>query len=139
MKKVSAAKLISAVLFSSFAMSVFAAEKLDIQQDSANQFVGSYQADEHLIAFDSSLEADAVQFTINIDGSSRVARFDLQDTQLEFTTGDKAMSKKEQELMYDTAKTLVDYVNNQQEHEFNDHLVVLVGVMNYWSSMSSVN
>ncbi len=139
MNKVAAAKILSAFLISALSVTAFASEKLDIQRDSDKQFTGSYQADEHLVEFDSSLQNDSVEFTIEIDGLARVAKFDLQGTQLELTAGEGAVSAKEQELMYDTAKTLVDYVNKQPSHALNDHLVVLVGAMNYWSNVNSVN
>lgn len=139
MNKFAAVKFLSVLLVSAVSMTAFATEKLEIQHDSDKQFVGSYQADEHLVEFDSSLQNDSVEFTIEIDGAARVAKFDLQGTQLELTSGEGAVSAKEQELMYDTARTLVDYVNKQQSHALNDHLVVLVGAMNYWSNMNSVN
>jgi hypothetical protein len=134
-----AGRFVAALLIASFAMTTSAAEKLDILQDTEKQFAGSYKADEHVVAFNTALQDESVRFTIEIDGLERSANFSLEGTQLELTTGDTLMSETEKELMYDTAKTLVDYVNRQEAHELNDHLVVLVGVMNYWSSLSLVN
>lgn len=116
-----------------------AGEKLDIEQDSSYQFVGSYQADKHRVSFDTSMTKSAVKVMIEIDGTMREARFDLDKTYLKLIAGNTEVTEIEKELMYDAAKTLVEYVNKQQTHELNDHLVVLVGVMNDWSSISTIN
>ncbi len=132
-------KYIATGLFSAaVSVNVFAKDSLDIATDSATGFSGTYQADSHNITFKSTLESSTlVHFTISIDGKTREASFDLKDSQLSLTDGQDTLTPVEQDLMYDTAQAVAAYVIRSQE-ELGEHLVVLVGAMDYWSARSTI-
>jgi len=119
--------------------STLADDSLKITNSSVNGFSGTFQADAHTIVFDSTLESNTlVSFTVNIDGEEREANFDLQDSQLTLTGGNQKLTPAEQDLMYDTAQAVAAYVLRSQE-DLGEHLVVLVGAMDYWSALSSIH
>ena len=127
--------LISAAI----SFNVFATDTLNIANDAANGFSGTFQADAHTIAFKSTLESQTlVNFTVSIDGNVREANFDLKDSLLTLTGGDKTLTPAEQDLMYDTAQAVAAYVIRSQE-DLGEHIVVLVGAMDYWSAVSSIH
>ncbi|MFD2229581.1 hypothetical protein [Alkalimarinus sediminis] len=116
----------------------FADDSLKITNSSVNGFSGTFQADAHTIVFDSTLESDTlVNFTVNIDGEEREASFDLKESQLTLTDGKQQLTPAEQDLMYDTAQAVAAYVLKSQD-DLGEHLVVLVGAMDYWSALSSI-
>lgn len=119
--------------------SALADDSLKITNSSVNGFSGTFQADAHTIVFDSTLESNTlVSFTVNIDGQEREANFDLQHSQLTLTGGNQKLTPAEQDLMYDTAQAVAAYVLRSQE-DLGEHLVVLVGAMDYWSALSSIH
>ena len=119
--------------------STLADDSLKITNNSVNGFSGTFQADAHTIVFDSTLESNTlVSFTVNIDGEEREADFDLQDSQLTLTGGNQKLTPAEQDLMYDTAQAVAAYVLRSQD-DLGEHLVVLVGAMDYWSALSSIH
>lgn len=119
--------------------STLADDSLNITNSSVNGFSGTFQADAHTIIFDSTLENNTlVNFTVSIDGEEREASFDLQNSQLTLTDGNQKLTPAEQDLMYDTAQAVAAYVLKSQE-DLGEHLVVLVGAMDYWSALSSIH
>ncbi|UZE95284.1 hypothetical protein [Alkalimarinus alittae] len=119
--------------------SALADDSLEIESSSINGFSGTFQADAHTIAFDSTLANNTlVKFTVNIDGEIRQANFDLKDSRLTLTGGNQNLTPEEQDLMYDTAQAVAAYVLRSQD-DLGEHLVVLVGAMDYWSALSSIH
>ncbi|WP_250657212.1 hypothetical protein [Alkalimarinus coralli] len=127
--------LISALV----SVGAFAGDSLSIANSSVNGFSGTFQADAHTIKFSSTLESQTqVSFTVSIDGEVREASFDLKNSRLELTGGNQTLTPDEQDLMYDTAQAVAAYVLRSQE-DLGEHLVVLVGAMDYWSALSSIH
>jgi len=126
--------LISAAL----SFNAFANDSLEIVSNTAEGFAGTFQADAHTVSFTSTLENQTeVQFTVIIDGKEREAIFNLKESQFKLLDGSEVLTPDEQDLMYDTAQAVAAYVMRSQE-ELGEHLVVLVGAMDYWSALSSI-
>ena len=127
--------LISAAL----SLNAFADDSLIIASNTTEGFSGTFQADAHTVSFTSTLESSTeVQFTVIIDGKEREAIFSLKESQLKLLDGDNALTPSEQDIMYDTAQAVAAYVMRSQE-DLGEHLVVLVGAMDYWSALSTID
>ncbi len=111
-------------------------ESLKIYTDSADEFAGSYLVDQHSVNFGAYVSGEGnVHFKFDIDGNFRELSFHIENTELYLTSGDFKVTDNERVLMYDTAKTLVDYVQSQEKVVLNDHVVVLVGTLSSWNQI----
>ena len=127
--------LISAAL----SFNAFANDSLEVVSDTAKGFSGTFQADAHTVSFTSTLENQTeVQFTVTIDGKEREASFNLKESQFKLLDGNEILTPAEQDLMYDTAQAVAVYIMRSEE-ELGEHLVVLVGAMDYWSALSTIH
>ena len=126
------------IISTALSFNTFANDSLNVVSDTADGFSGTFQADAHTVTFKSSLENQTeVQFTVVIDGKEREASFNLKESQLKLLDGNVVLTPAEQDLMYDTAQAVAAYVMRSQE-ELGEHLVVLVGAMDYWSAVSTI-
>lgn len=131
--------LATGIISALVSFSALADDTLNIANSSANGFSGTFQADAHTISFNSILENDTmVSFSVNIDGEEREANFDLRNSRLTLTGGSQNLTPEEQDLMYDTAQAVAAYVLRSQD-DLGEHLVVLVGAMDYWSAVSAIH
>ena len=127
------------LISTALSFNAFANDSLNVFSDTANGFSGTFKADAHNVSFTSTLENQTeVQFTVIIDGKEREASFNLKYRKLRLLDGNEVLTPAEQDLMYDTAQAVAAYVMRSQE-ELGEHLVVLVGAMDYWSAQSRIH
>lgn len=113
------------------------AENLSILTDSEDAFAGVYLADRHSIHFDAYVGGEGnVHFKFDIDGNFRELSFDIERTELFLTSGEIQVTENERTLMYDAARSVVDYVQTREEEGLNDHVVVLVGALSSWDQVA---
>ena len=127
------------LISTALSLNVFANDSLEIVSDTSDGFSGTFYADSHTVSFSSTLESQTeVKFTIVIDGKEREANFNLRESQFKLTDGNEVLTPGEQDLMYDTAQSVAAYVIRSQE-DLGEHLVVLVGAMDYWSALNTIH
>lgn len=127
------------LISTALSLNVFANDSLEIASDTPDGFSGTFYADSHTVSFSSTLESQTeVKFTIVIDGKEREANFNLRESQFKLTDGNEVLTPDEQDLMYDTAQSVAAYVIRSQE-DLGEHLVVLVGAMDYWSALNTIH
>ena len=127
------------LISTALSLNVFANDSLEIVSDTSDGFSGTFYADSHTVSFSSTLESQTeVRFTIIIDGKEREANFNLRESQFKLTDGNEVLTSDEQDLMYDTAQSVAAYVIRSQE-DLGEHLVVLVGAMDYWSALNTIH
>ncbi|WP_087460270.1 hypothetical protein [Oleiphilus messinensis] len=128
--------LISAPALAQEAGSVHMAEEtLNIADNSYGSFSGVYRVGYDQVHFSSAaMDSRYVRLTVDVNGMIREAIFDLNAISGQVVAGHDQMSAEELELMQDAAVTVASFLSKQSAHEFNDHLVVLLGAMNDWSS-----